>query len=34
MMREMYGNRKDSGIYMKEIPYMLINHLEELLNKS
>ncbi|HMJ46880.1 MAG TPA: hypothetical protein VK498_06090 [Ferruginibacter sp.] len=28
MMREMYGNRKDSLIYFKEIPIVLFNYLE------
>lgn len=34
MMREIYGNRKDYMIYMKEMPYMLFRYLDELVIRT
>lgn len=34
MMREIYGNRKDYMIYMKEMPYMLMRYVDELVMSS
>lgn len=34
MMREIYGNRKDYMIYMKEMPYLLLRYVEELVINS
>jgi hypothetical protein len=32
MMREIYGNRKDYVIYMKEMPYLLMRYVEEMIS--
>jgi hypothetical protein len=34
MIREFYGNRKDYIIYMKEIPYILMRYVEEMVMNS
>lgn len=34
MMRELYGNRKDYVMYMKEMPYMLMKFLDEIITKE
>jgi hypothetical protein len=34
MMREMYGRRKEYHIYMKEMPYMLLRYIEEVIMNS
>lgn len=34
MIREMYGSRKEYHIYMKEMPYMLLRHIDEFVMNS